>query len=231
MTKLWHLIFPLKIWIWNFDSLYRKTVKRTAYRILKCLPFYLYFLTKFQKYFFYTIHKKQLCSSQKSPETWSYLPNPIFFTDFNYACCSLLNSTVSKWIPDIIFLQEFTYKFFCLLVHVQIFAIFIKNHNLTCDVFVFILSSLIFANRRCGAKITQNEKWPSFEGRCLNLKKNVVFVTSGWFCIITSKWMFWVFLSRTKCLFVNCVYPIFMQYLYPGFEYFYRKWKKYSKWQ
>ena len=141
MTKLWHLIFPLKIWIWNFDSLYRKTVKRTAYRILKCLPFYLYFLTKFQKYFFYTIHKKQLCSSQKSPETWSYLPNPIFFTDFNYACCSLLNSTVSKWIPNIIFLQEFT----CLLVHVQIFAIFIKNHSTLRAMFLFSSSCLWFS--------------------------------------------------------------------------------------
>ena len=149
----------------------------------------------------YTIHKKLLCSSKKSPETWSYLPNPIFFTDFNYACCSLLNSTVSKWIPDIIFLQEFTYKFFCLLVHVQIFAIFIKNHSTLHAMFLFSSSRLWFS---LTAKITQNEKWPSFEGRCLNLKKNVVFVTSGWFCIITSKWMFWVFLSRTKCLFVNC---------------------------
>ena len=54
------------------------------------------------------------------------------------------------------------------------------------------------------SKNHSKRKMDSFEGRCLNLKKNVVFVTSGWFCIITSKWMFWVFLSRTKCLFVNC---------------------------
>ena len=93
----------------------------------------------------YTIHKKLLCSSKKSPETWSYLPNPIFFTDFNYACCSLLNSTVSKWIPNIIFLQEFTYKFFCLLVHGQIFAIFIKNHSTLRAMFLFSSSRLWFS--------------------------------------------------------------------------------------
>ena len=37
----------------------------------------------------------------------------------------------------------------------------------------------------------------------MNFKKECIFEIPGKFCIITSRWMFWVFLSQTKCLFVN----------------------------
>ena len=42
--------------------------------------------------------------------------------------------------------------------------------------------------------------------RWMNFKKECIFEIPGKFCIITSRWMFWVFLSQTKCLFVNCVF-------------------------
>ena len=40
-----------------------------------------------------TIHKKTLCSTQKSPETWGYLHNPIFFTEREYEIDSAIDPT------------------------------------------------------------------------------------------------------------------------------------------
>ena len=46
-----------------------------------------------------TIHKNDVCLSQKYPETWNCLPNPIFFTKYEYGFTFWIEATASKWPP------------------------------------------------------------------------------------------------------------------------------------
>ena len=74
---------------------------------------------KFLKHISCTIHKKEVCLRQKSPETWKCLPNPTFFTDFKSFGFSLENSATSKWMPFFIFFKNFILDFFLFIFHIS----------------------------------------------------------------------------------------------------------------
>ena len=54
---------------------------------------------------------------------------------------------------------------------------------------------------RCGAKVTQNEKWRPFGGRCLNQTESIIFEIPEKFYIISSGWIVWVFFVSNKLAF------------------------------
>ena len=126
--------------------------------------------------YYITIHKKEVCSRQKSPETWKCLPNPTFFTDFKSFGFSLENSATSKWMPFFIFFKNFILDFFCLSSIFQIVATFVNNHATSRAMFLFSSPrTFCLLTGRCGAKNTENEKWPPFWGRWMNLKTDSIF--------------------------------------------------------
>ena len=122
------------------------------------------------------IQKKEVCLRQKSPETWKCLPNPTFFTDFKSFGFSLENSATSKWMPFFIFFKNFILDFFCLSSIFQIVATFVNNHATSRAMFLFSSPrTFCLLTGRCGAKNTENEKWPPFWGRWMNLKTDSIF--------------------------------------------------------
>ena len=108
---------------------------------------------------------------------------------------------VSDSISIFLFLQDFYSTIF--VYFQKIVANFINIITqlkkivalLECDGFVFI--------RRCGAKVTQNEKWRPFGGRWIKKTKTnmVEFSEKSWIRQAASS--FWGFLCQTKVFFVN----------------------------
>ena len=70
--------------------------------------------------------------------------------------------------------SRFTYYF---LLFYQIVANFVNNHATSSAMFLFSSPrTFCLLTGGCGAKITQNEKWRPFGGRCFNSESKSIFI-------------------------------------------------------
>ena len=147
-----------------------------------------------------TIHKKTLCLRQKYPQTWSCLPNPVYFTDFKFFGSSFIKAMISKWRPFFILSD------FC-STNLGLKKIKIKRASSDRRIFFKRITQPLTFSLKKSVKLKHRIK------RWMNFKKECIFEIPGKFCIITSRWMFWVFLSQTKCLFVNrvCAFVLLLE--------------------
>ena len=93
-----------------------------------------------------TIHKNDVCLTQKYPKLWDTLPSLVFHGESKYLINFEIEITfhaIFQFFKNLTHIFLFIFHYFCNCGNFRQ-----ESRNLKCDVFVFITSNVLFVNRR-----------------------------------------------------------------------------------